>query len=79
MPEHMLTTEDNPFSPVTQFDEWRAWDQAAGYHTLELLARLTFTSDELSEADQSVAIENGIDEVIELHGDGFYKKVPISQ
>jgi hypothetical protein len=75
--EHMLTTSDNPYSPVTQFTEWRAWDQAAGYNTLSYLGRMTITSDELSEADQSLAIEQAIDEIVVDNG-GFYVKVPTS-
>lgn len=77
MAEHMLTTVDNPFNPTTQFDEWNTWDTAAGYHTLSYLARITITSDELSEADQSQALEAAMDEILEIHAGGFYKKVPV--
>lgn len=31
--EVMLTTEDNPFDPFTQYDEWYAFDYEKGYHT----------------------------------------------
>lgn len=75
MAEHMLTTADNPFNPFTRFDEWRTWDQAHGYHTLAYLARVTRTSDELSEADQSQAIEIAIDEIVKHNITGNYKKV----
>lgn len=36
----MLTTIDNPWSPFTNFDEWRAFDENAGYNTLGLLANI---------------------------------------
>lgn len=75
MTEHMLTTIDNPYNPWTQFDEWYAWDEQAGYHTSGFLARIAITSDELSEADQSVAIENAIDEIVRENVLGIYKKV----
>lgn len=78
MVEHMLTTVDNPFSPVTQYEEWFTWDARAGYHTPAYLARVTITSDELSEADQVVASENAMDEIIALHAGGLYKKVPVT-
>ena len=65
MAEHMLSTKDNPFNPFTQFKEWNTWDTQAGYHTLSILGRLVVTSDSLSEAQQSFAIEQAIDEVIQ--------------
>lgn len=75
MTEHMLTTEDNPYDPFTEFDEWYQWDVAAGYHTTAYLARVVRTSDELSEADQSQAIEDAIDEIVRENVLGVYKKV----
>lgn len=73
--ESMLTTVDNPYNPWTEFEEWNEWDQAHGYYTLAYQARVTFTSDELSEPDQSRAIEQGIDDVVAYNG-GLYKKLP---
>ena len=73
--ESMLTTVDNPFNPFTQFDEWYAYDENAGYHTSAFLARIVHNSEELSEPDQSVAIEAAIDEVVEINSLGLYRKV----
>lgn len=73
--EHMLTTVDNPFNPFTQFDAWYAYDTASGYHSLSFLARVVRTSDDMSEADQSLAIELGIDEIVRENVLGIYKKV----
>ena len=75
MAEHMLTTVDNPYSPFTQFDEWYAFDDAHGYGTLSLLARIAKTSDELSEADQSQAIEHAIDEIVSMNVSGMHRRV----
>lgn len=75
MVEHMLTTVDNPFDPFTQFDEWYAFDQRSGYNTTELLARIVVSSDELSETDQSLAIEQAIDEIVTENVSGVHKKV----
>lgn len=72
---HMLTTIDNPFNPFIQFDEWYAWDEAAGYHTSAYLARIVRTSDELSDADQDLAMELAIDEICRENILGIYKKV----
>ena len=73
--ERMLTTVDNPFDPFTQFDEWYAWDTRAGYHTLSLLARVTRSSDEHSDADREQAEEAGIDEVVLYNVSGMHRKV----
>ena len=72
---HMLTTVDNPFDPFTQFDEWRRFDEDHGYFTNALLARVTITSDELSEADQDVAVEKAIDEIVNINASGMHRKV----
>lgn len=71
----MLTTVDNPFDPFTQFDQWYAWDQAAGYYTSDYLARIVRTSDDLSDADQDLAIEYAIDEIVRENVLGIYRKV----
>lgn len=73
--EYMLTTVDNPFDPFTQWDEWFVWDQAAGYHTPGLLARIAKTSDELSDADQYQAIQYAINEIVRENVLGVFKKV----
>lgn len=78
MIENMLTTTDNPFDPFTQFDEWRVYDDVLGYGTLAYLARIVRTSDALSDADQSLAIEQAIDEIVEENVLGLYKKVSLN-
>lgn len=73
--EYMLTTVDNPYDPFTQWDEWYMWDLNAGYHTPGLLARLSFVSDEISEADQYLAIQQAIDEIAKENVSGKHIKV----
>jgi hypothetical protein len=72
---YMLTTVDNPFDPFTQFKEWFAYDTGMGYHTASFLARVAQTSDELSEADQHLAIQQAIDEIVRENVLGLYRKV----
>ncbi len=74
MIESMLTTIDNPYDPFTQYDDWYAYDSRRGHHTPGYLARVTVLSDETSEADQSLAIEDAIDEIILENINGLYKK-----
>ena len=75
MTESMLTTVDNPFDPFTEYDDWLAFDLRAGYNTNALLARIVITSDELSDADQSVAIDAAIDEIVKYNVSGKHRKV----
>ena len=75
MSQSMLTTIDNPYNPFTQFDEWFAFDESKGYHSCSYLARIARSSDELSEADESLAIESAIDEIVKFNILGIYKKV----
>jgi hypothetical protein len=73
--DYMLTTVDNPFNPFTNYDDWFAWDFNAGYHTPGALAREVVTSDDLSELDQLIAINQAIDELVNENPTGVYKKV----
>lgn len=44
----MLTTDDNPFDPFTQWDQWYAYDESHHYGSCEYLARVAKTSPDLS-------------------------------
>ena len=73
--EYMLTTVDNPFNPFTQFDEWFEYDVKLGYNTASFLDRIVRTSHDLSEADQALAIQNAIDEIVQENVSGMWRKV----
>jgi hypothetical protein len=75
MLESMLTTVDNPFDPFTAFDSWYSFDTRHGYHSSGLLARVINSSYELSDTDQSLAIELAIDEIVKENVSGMHKKV----
>lgn len=77
MAQHMLTTIDNPFNPATHWDEWYQWDVNSGYNTSAFLARVIRTSDDLSEADQDLAIEDAIQEIVSEDALGVYIKVKV--
>lgn len=74
MVESMLTTIDNPYNPFTQFDEWFAFDTAMGYNSCAYLARITKSTEELSDADEALAIEAAIDEIVKFNINGMYRK-----
>jgi hypothetical protein len=73
--EYMVTTEDNPYNYYTEFDDWYRWDTRAGYHTLNLLARRTRTSDALPLSLELAAINEAIDEILEENVSGNRVKV----
>ena len=75
MARTMLTTIDNPHSPFTDFPAWYAYDIASGYHTIEFLGRIVKVSDQLSEVDEDLAVEQAIDEIVRINCLGIYRKV----
>jgi len=74
MDYYMLTTTDNPYSPVTHYDEWLAWDMRY-YNSNSLLARVVRTSSELSDSDQELAIQEAIDKIVTENVSGEHTKV----
>jgi hypothetical protein len=73
--EYMLTTVDNPFNPFTMFDEWHDYDIRMGYNTAAFLDRIAKVSNDMSQADQSLAIQNAIDEIVYENVSGMWRKV----
>ena len=73
--EYMLTTVDNPFDPFTRFDEWLAYDTRLGYDTPGMLARIAKISNDLSEPDQALAVQDAIDEIVTENVSGMWRKV----
>jgi hypothetical protein len=71
----MLTTVDNPFNPFTEYDDWLRWDEDSGYHSNSLLARITVLSEDTSEVDQELAIDQAIDEIVKENVSGMHKKI----
>lgn len=79
MSAFMLTTVDNPYDPSTEFDNWYDFDASAGYHSPEFLARVAVLSPELTDQEMSDAIEQAIDEIIDINPLGIYRKVPVKK
>ena len=73
--QFMLTTIDNPFNPFTHYDEWYSYDVSKGYNTCAYIARVTKYSDELSEEDLALAIDQATNEIVSLNLLGNYIKV----
>lgn len=73
--EYMLTTVDNPYDPFERYDEWLAFDIHKGYDTIGMLARIAKVSDDLPLNEQSLAIQNAIDEIVKENVSGMWRKV----
>lgn len=67
-----LTTTDNPFDPFTQTDQWRRWDQDSGYYTENYLARIAQTSEDLSELENDLIIQDAMAEIVANNPLGVY-------
>jgi len=74
----MLTTEDNPYDPRDEWVEWFAWDVQQGYNTCSYLARIVHLAVDFPEETQEYLIDQAIDEIIQLHDGGLYKKLEIT-
>lgn len=74
-----LTTNDNPFNPFTQFDEWFLFDIEKGYYTCSYLGQIAKTSEYLTDYENNLEIERAIDEIIKLDFMKIYKKVSIDE
>lgn len=79
MAKYTITTIDNPFDPIEDFDSWYNFDMDKGYNTCAYLARLVFTSDSLSEAENDRAVEMAIDDIIQYDFMNIYRKVKVPE
>lgn len=75
MKEVYLTTKDNPYSPVDEFDRWFLYDVERGYNSCGYLARIARTSEAMSDEENAREIERAIDEIIKYDFLDIYRKV----
>lgn len=73
--EFMLTTKDNPWNPITDWDHWYAYDEMLGYHTSGLIARLYTKTPEFGEAQQLFDVSDVYARIIEIDALGVYRIV----
>lgn len=71
----MLSTKDNPYNPITNFDEWFAYDMDMGYNSCGLLDRIAKTSDALTDSENFYEIERAIDEIIQFDPTNNFIKI----
>lgn len=70
-----LTTFDNPFDPIDEFDSWFQIDIQKGYNSCGYLSRIAKTSSRLTDEENDREIERAIDEIIKYDPMNIYRKV----
>ena len=70
-----LTTTDNPYNPLTHFDQWLEFDEEKGYNSCGYLARIAKTSESFSDQENEEEIERAIDEIVFYDPFNIYRKV----
>ena len=73
----MITTVDNPIDPREDFAKWYAWDVENGYNTCAYLDRIVLSMPDEPDVLRDHQIEAAINEIIEIHDGGMYRKLPI--
>lgn len=73
--QYMLTTEDNPYNPFTEWDKWNVFDEQMGYYTNNYLARIVQYSSEMSDLAIVKAVNAAILEILFHNVTGNYVRV----
>ena len=70
-----LTTIDNPYNPLTQFDKWFLYDTEKGYNSCALLARIANLDPNMTEKEEDEEVERAVDEIVKQDFTSLYRKV----
>ena len=70
-----ITTIDNPYDPIDDFDHWYQYDTEKGYYTSSSIARLSKNISNMTEQEIDIENEKAIDKLIELDPLAIYKKI----
>ena len=62
----MITTRDNPYHPIKDFDSWYSWDESHGYHTCQLIDSFAHTHDSMSENEMKTELMRAYKEICGL-------------
>jgi len=64
MTVYALSTIDNPYNPLTDFEHWIQYDMLKGYNSCAYLSRVAKTSGQLSDQLNDEEIERAIDSIV---------------
>lgn len=70
-----LTTIDNPYDPLEEFNSWLMFDINKGYNSCAYLGRIAHTSDALTDEENEEEVERAIDEIVKYDPFNLYVKV----
>ena len=70
-----ITTIDNPYDPIDDFDNWFLFDVEKGYYSCNKIARLLDEFDGMTQVEEDQQLEKAIDRLIEIDPLDIYKKV----
>lgn len=77
IPQYRLTTIDNPYHPVDEYEQWHRFDIQSGYNTEALLQRVANTSFWNSDGQNQFLENCAIDEIIRQDLCLIYRKIRI--
>lgn len=75
MTQFKITTNDNPFDPFEDWDNWLLFDIELGYYSCSRLDRIIKIQDDFSAVEISIETERAIDEIVKNDFLDIYKKV----
>jgi hypothetical protein len=64
MTQYRITTNDNPFDPFEDFDNWNQYDIEKGWYSCSKLDREAKVQDYFTEIEYNNEISRAIDEII---------------
>ena len=73
--QYALTTMDNPFNPLVDFNAWFMFDMEKGYNTSGYLARMCNFRDDMTQIEEMEETERAIDQIILTNPLNIYRKV----
>ena len=79
MAKCFITTIDNPYDPISDYDAWHNEDMRLGYNSEAYLARIALMfynyNDDLEDEEKDKIIEQSIDDIIQYDFMNIYKKI----
>lgn len=75
MTECKLTTNDNPYDPFNNFDEWYQFDMENNHNSCSMLMRIANINDDFTELEYNNEIERAIDFIIKHDVEDKFKKL----
>ena len=71
-----ITYDENPYNPLTQFDDWYGFDMAVGYKICDLIANeAPISDDNLSDYENDELINEAINLVLDRYEESLGLKL----